>query len=69
LGVKITRLLIVVLLAMILSAPATAAVSADGRYGGVYANLSELSSTGTVYAGDLLALGKKQLARVVTGLR
>ena len=54
---------------MILSAPATAAVSADARYGGVYANLSEISSTGTVYAGDLLALGKKQLARVVTGLR
>jgi hypothetical protein len=67
--VKISRLLIVVLLAMILSAPATAAVSADGRYSGVYANLSAISSTGTVYAGDLLAQGKKQLARVVTELR
>jgi len=44
-------------------------VVVQGRYGGVYANLSEISSTGTVYAGDLLALGKKQLARVVTGLR
>jgi hypothetical protein len=40
--VKISRLVIVVLVAMILSAPATAAVSADGRYGGVYANLSAI---------------------------
>ena len=54
---------------MILSAPATAAVSADGRYGGAYASLSAISSTGTAYAGDLLALAGKQLASVVTELR
>jgi hypothetical protein len=50
--VKISRLVIVVLVALILSAPATAAVSADGRYGG----------------GDLLVLAREQLARVVTEL-
>jgi len=51
--VKISRLVIVVLVALILSAPATAAVSEDGRYSG----------------GDLLALAEEQLARVVTELR
>jgi hypothetical protein len=51
--VKISRLVIVVLVALILSAPATAAVSEDGRYGG----------------GDLLTLAKEQLANVVTELR
>jgi hypothetical protein len=50
---KISRLVIVVLAALILSAPATAAVSEDGRYGG----------------GDLLALAKEQLASVVAELR
>ena len=50
---NISRLIIVVLVALILSAPATAAVSADGQYGG----------------GDLLVLAKAQLTRVVTELR
>ena len=66
---KISRLAIAVLVAMILSAPATAAVSADGRYGGAYASLSAISSTGTAFAGDLLALAGKQLGSVVTELR
>jgi hypothetical protein len=35
LGVKLTRLVIVVFLAVILSAPASAAVSPDGRHGDV----------------------------------
>jgi hypothetical protein len=51
--VKISRLIVVVLVALILSAPATAAVSADGRYRG----------------SDLLVLAKEQLASVVTELR
>ena len=46
-GVKNSRLLIVVLVAMIVSAPATAAVSADGRFGGVYANVCALASVVT----------------------
>ena len=50
---KISRLVIAVLVALILSAPATAAVSADGRYGG----------------GDLLVLAKEQLTSVVKELR
>ena len=66
---KISRLLIVGLVAMILAAPATAAVSADGRHGGVYANLSAVTTTGAGYAGDLLLAGKEQLASVVTELR
>ena len=40
------RLLIIGLMALILSAPATAAVSENG-HGGVYANLSELASVVT----------------------
>jgi hypothetical protein len=67
--VKISRLVLVVLVAMILSAPATAAVPGDGRYGGVYENLSAITGTGTVYAGDLLALAREQLARAATELR
>ena len=66
---KISRLLIVVLVAMILSAPATAAASPDGRDGGVYANLSAVTSTGTGYAGDLLLAAREQLASVVSELR
>ena len=50
---KISRLVIVALVALILSAPATAAISPDGRYG----------------SGDLLVLAKEQLASVVTELR
>ena len=63
---KLSRLLIVGLVAMILAAPATAA---DGRHGGAYANLSAVTSTGAGYAGDLLLAGKEQLASVVTELR
>jgi hypothetical protein len=37
----------VVLVALILSAPATAAVAEDGRYGGVYAKLSAVASVVT----------------------
>jgi hypothetical protein len=44
---KLGRLLIVPLVALILSAPATGAISADGRDGGVYANLSALASAVT----------------------
>jgi hypothetical protein len=45
-GVKIGRLLLLGFMAMILSAPATAAVSPE-RDGGVYANLSALASVVT----------------------
>lgn len=65
---KISRLVLVVLVAMILSAPATVAVSGDGRYGGVYENLSAITSTGTVYAGDLVARAREQLASAATEL-
>jgi len=51
--VKIGRLILVALVALILSAPATAAVSPDGRYG----------------SGDILALAKEQLTSVVAELR
>ena len=52
-SVKIGRLVIVALVALILSAPATAAISPDGRYG----------------SGGLLVLAKEQLTSVVTELR
>ena len=66
---KISRLVIVVLVAVVLSAPAAAAVSPDGRHEGVYANLSAIRSTGAGYAGDVLVQARKRLAKVVTELR
>jgi hypothetical protein len=50
---KIGRLVIVALVTLILSAPATAAIAPDGRYG----------------SGGLLVLAKEQLTSVVTELR
>ena len=66
---KLTRLVIVVFLAVILSAPAAAAVSPDGRHEGVYAHLSAIRSTSAGYAGDVLVQARKRLAKVVTELR
>ena len=42
-GMNLGRLLLVAFAALILSAPATAAVSADGQHGGVFANVSALA--------------------------
>jgi hypothetical protein len=67
--VKISRLVLVVFVAVILSAPAAAAVSPDGPHAGVQAHLSAIKSTGAVYAGELLVLAREQLTRVVTELR
>ena len=52
---KITRLVIIALVALILSAPATAAISPDGRQ--------------APSAGDLLDFAGQELANVVTELR
>jgi hypothetical protein len=52
-AVNIGRLILVALVALILSAPATASVSPDVRYG----------------SGDVLALAKAQLTSVVAELR